>query len=256
LIDRRLASTLHQHRKGIAGRISLGALTLLVAAAAFLPGIAQDPSYHRFADQRAWLGVPHATDVLSNLAFALAGLAGLVRLASRDRAHFAPAVEAGMRCIALGFVATALGSAWYHAEPTDASLVWDRLAIVVVFAGMLGAAMPPSNGDDRGRSSLASLVALGIASVIWWRVSGNLAPYLAFQFGGMLILVVLVATGRASAPIPWLWVIAWYGLAKAAEVADREIWELTRGIVAGHALKHLLAAVAGATALSPLWKRR
>ena len=69
-----------------------------------MPAVAQDPSYHRFADQRQWLGVPNAADVLSNLAFALVGLVGVVRLASPRRPRFSPATEAGMWCVALGLV--------------------------------------------------------------------------------------------------------------------------------------------------------
>jgi hypothetical protein len=37
-----------------------------------------------------------------------------------------------------------------------------------------------------------------------------------------------------------------------AEFADQGIWDATRGLIAGHTLKHLLAAAAGAAALWPL----
>ena len=43
---------------------------LLVIAAAFYVGpIAQDLDYHRFADQRDLVGIPHVGDVLSNRPF-------------------------------------------------------------------------------------------------------------------------------------------------------------------------------------------
>src|SRR5207248_2745019 len=42
-----------------------------------LPPIPQPASYHQFADQRAWLGIPNFGEVASNLAFAVVGLAGL-----------------------------------------------------------------------------------------------------------------------------------------------------------------------------------
>lgn len=45
--------------------------------------IAQLTGYHHFADTRAWLGLPHAGDVLSNAGFTLVGIAGLVLLWSR-----------------------------------------------------------------------------------------------------------------------------------------------------------------------------
>jgi hypothetical protein len=50
---------------------------------------------------------------------------------------FAPATDAGLWCIALGLVLTAIGSAWYHRDPNNATLVWDRLPDAV-FAGVLG----------------------------------------------------------------------------------------------------------------------
>jgi hypothetical protein len=37
-------------------------------------------SYHQFADQRAWLGIPNFGDVASNLPFALVGIWGLIFL--------------------------------------------------------------------------------------------------------------------------------------------------------------------------------
>ncbi len=54
------------------------AFTLIVGAAALLtPRFDLPPSYHDFADKRAWLGIPHFGDVASNLLFAIAGLWGL-----------------------------------------------------------------------------------------------------------------------------------------------------------------------------------
>jgi hypothetical protein len=56
----------------------LAGVTLLVTAAAmFAPRIAQPLSYHHFADQRSWLGIPNFGDVASNLGFAVVGLWGL-----------------------------------------------------------------------------------------------------------------------------------------------------------------------------------
>ena len=59
---------------------------LLAATAALLllallgPAIAQPAAYHQFADRRAFSGLPFAMDVLSNLPFAIAGLAGMACL--------------------------------------------------------------------------------------------------------------------------------------------------------------------------------
>lgn len=213
----------------------------------------QDPIYHQFADQRHWLGVPNAADVLSNLAFALVGVVGAVRLCAHRRSHFAPETEAGMWCIVVGIIGTAMGSAWYHLAPSNATLFWDRLPMTLVFAGVLGTALAQRVGGKVGHRSLALLVPFGIASVVYWQATGDLSLYVALQLGGIgVLLLLLLMTRRADDPFPWTWVIAWYALAKAAEEADRAIWSVTGGVIAGHTLKHLLAAAAVAAALWPL----
>lgn len=56
-------------------------LAVGVGAAAFLaPRADLPPSYHHFADQRAFLGIPNFGDVASNVAFLTAGLWGLIFL--------------------------------------------------------------------------------------------------------------------------------------------------------------------------------
>jgi len=243
--------------RGLRGRIAdqwpVVALVALLAAAALLPKVLQDPAYHGFADQRSWLGIPRAADVLSNLPFALVGIFGIVRLTSRERPRFRIETERALWCIAVGLVGTAAGSAWYHLEPSDASLVWDRLPLSVVFAGVVAAGLAQRFEGHAARWGLPVLAVLGVASVAYWSMTGNLAPYLAFQGGGILaLLCVIVLTRNADDPFPWGWVIAWYALAKIAETADGGVWDATRGLIAGHAIKHLFASMACAAALWPL----
>jgi len=103
--------------------------------------------------------------------------------------------------------------------------------------------------------ALALLVPLGIVSIVYSRMTADLSLYLTPQLGGLAGLLSLVLLTRNSEDsIPWAWVLAWYVLAKAAEIADQAIWDATRGLIAGHTLKHLLAAAAGAAALWPLFR--
>ena len=64
---------------GRGGRIGvmLAVLAGALVIAWWVPPVAQDPTYHRFADTRRVLGVPNGLNVLSNLAFLIAGGAGL-----------------------------------------------------------------------------------------------------------------------------------------------------------------------------------
>ena len=61
-----------------------GLTVLLVATLAvigvdlLLPRIPQPQSYHNFADQRSFLGIPNFGDVVSNIPFALFGVWGLL----------------------------------------------------------------------------------------------------------------------------------------------------------------------------------
>ncbi len=245
------------HRLADARHLYPAAIALFLAACVLLPKIAQDPRYHGFADQRQWLGIPHAADVLSNLAFALVGVVGIARLASAQRSRFAPATESGMWCVAVGLVGTAAGSAWYHLDPSNASLFWDRLPMTLVFAGVVGTALAQRVRGHPGRWGVSVLVVFGVASVVYWKLTGDLSLYVALQFGGIVMLLwLLVATDKKNDPFPWAWVIAWYALAKAAEALDWGIWDATHGLVAGHTLKHLLAAMAAAAALWPLVGQR
>ena len=63
-----------------AQRLAAEAAAVGLAAAA-LPRIPQPETYHKFAgDHRTLLGLPHAPNVLSNLAIAVPGIVGLWRL--------------------------------------------------------------------------------------------------------------------------------------------------------------------------------
>src|ERR1700720_4493795 len=67
------------------GLVVLVVITVIVGVVAFsLPRIPQPLSYHQFADQRAWLGIPNFGDVVSNVPFAIVGICGLIFLLRRS----------------------------------------------------------------------------------------------------------------------------------------------------------------------------
>jgi hypothetical protein len=67
----------------------LAVAILIAIVALFLPPIPQPLTYHNFADHRAWLGIPNFGDVVSNLAFAIVGVWGLLVLFTPNAAKFA-----------------------------------------------------------------------------------------------------------------------------------------------------------------------
>lgn len=228
-----------QSRTGILAGLAL----LLLVLACVLPPFAQPQGYHDFADKRAWLGVPNAGDVLSNLAFLVVGLAGLVVV----RTPAVRAMETGARhayaLMYAGLVVTAFGSAYYHWAPSDARLVWDRLPMTVVFMPLLAATLA-ERLHWRSDVPLVVLSLLGIGSVAYWQMSGNLLPYLIAQ-GGAIVLILLAL---ALLPTPWTQrrslfpALACYAVAFVCEKLDPQVLRLTGGMVSGHTIKHLAAA--------------
>ncbi|HVE50389.1 MAG TPA: ceramidase domain-containing protein [Casimicrobiaceae bacterium] len=236
-------------------RWSIAFIASAVVLAFLAPAIAQPSHYHAFADRRSWLGVANAANVLSNIAFIGVGIVGVARLIFDRR--FNGVVEACLWSTAIGLALTGVGSIVYHLAPDDTTLVFDRLPMTLGFAGVFATAVAQRVSLRMAQWVLFGLVLAGPASVAYWSASGNLTAYVVVQYVGALGLLMLVAlTRRANDPFPWTWVIILYALAKCAELLDHAIFEATNMTVAGHMVKHLLAAAAGAAALWPLFTRR
>jgi hypothetical protein len=226
-------------------------------AIVFLPGLAglvflamrgpipQNPAYHLFADQRVVCGVPHFGDVITNIPFLFVGAAGLWLRPTLPFVIFF-----------LGVFGTGLGSAYYHLDPTDATLVWDRLPMGISFMAIFAALFSERVSERWGRILLLPLVLAGAGSVVYWALTDDLRVYGFVQFYSLLAAVLMLAV----LPSPWThggyyWIgIACYAGAKVTELLDKQIWALN-GVVSGHNLKHLLAAWGAGWVLSMLRAR-
>jgi hypothetical protein len=239
----------------LASALAAGAATLA------LPRIAQDPAYHAFADARGWAGVPNAANVLSSLLLSAAALIGLLAVAG-ERARFAdPRERAIWRVLFASVALVGPGSAWYHLDPSNATLVWDRLPMAAGFAALLAAIVAERVGPALGARLLAPLVAAGALSVLYWHVTeargaGDLRPYAFVQLYPLLAIPLLWALfpARYTRGGDWLAALALYGASKAAEGADAAVFR-AGGLVSGHTLKHALAAM-GVAALASMLLRR
>ena len=213
-------------------------LALFAGLMAFGP-IAQSPAYHDYADQRSLLGIPNLLDVASNIAFLVVGGLGVALCAGPRR----PRVISWMAF----FIATVLagfGSIYYHWAPDDATLVWDRLPIALAAMALLVALVVEQFGKALERFLLAPALAAGVASVLWWRWTGDLRAYVWVQAAPLACIPFMLAAfpARHTHRRLLLYAVGLYGLAKAFEFADREVFALTGHLVSGHTLKHLLAA--------------
>ncbi len=232
-------------------------VVLMVLAALAGPALMQPVHYHDFADQRALGFLPHAMDVLSNLPFALWGLAGMGALARVIRLRAVGGAAAWLAGLFFGGLLVTAGlSAAYHWQPDNAGLVWDRVGMVLVFAGLLGLSALQGISTRAGLALAAAVLVLGPACVQVWAVSGNVLPWGVLQFGGLGLIVWFAwlsslspqpdgaeRSGRAL-PIHWTLVITLYALAKVLEQGDHLVFDWTGHLVSGHSLKHVAASCA------------
>lgn len=237
-----------------------------VAAAAVLlavPPIAQWQEYHHFADQRAWLGVANFANVASNLPFTLIGVAGFVWL-KRQGARALLDVRERWPWTVFFAGLTLLGpaSAYYHLAPDDRGLLIDRLAMAVTFMGWLAIHLAERLDPRLALRLLPVLVLLGLGSVLYWYASelsgrGDLRLWGYVQFWPVLLVGWLAwrRPARYTGSMAVALVYACYALALLVEWLDRPIFEAT-GVVSGHTLKHLIAAVGAAWGLRWLMTRR
>ena len=226
----------------LVGGIVVGAI---LALALYGP-IPQDQRFHDFADSRTIAGIPNFWNVVSNLPFLLAGAWGLFRLVRRRPAptELRPAFAALFTAFAL----VAFGATWDHLDPRDASLFWDRLPMTLGFGAFLAVVVGERVSPRAGRMMLVPLLAVGLASVLVWRATGDLRLYVLVQYvlAGVVPLVLLLYRGRPGSPTRfYLGAIGAYAFATVLEVLDRPIYQALG--VSGHTLKH--HAAAGGTCL-------
>jgi hypothetical protein len=243
----------------------LGALAF--AALLLVPPFPQPRGYHNFADQRTLLNIPHALNVLSNLPFIVFGVLGLAYLlraeVMRPGGPFLESWERWGFVVLFAFVTlTGFGSMYYHVNPKNDTLYWDRLPLTVVFMGFLALILGERISLRAGRWLFLPLLAVGVWSVTYWHWTeqqgvGDLRFYLFVQFFPMLLipLVLIWFPPRYTHTADLFAALGWYVLAKVLELLDAPIYAAGR-LVSGHTLKHLVAALGAFWILRMLKVRR
>jgi len=225
---------------------------LLIAAAMLVQGpIAQPDNYHAFADVREFSRVPNAADVASNLGFLIVGILGLWSFRQRYRQLALGAAWPGYATFFIGAALIGIGSGYYHLQPDNIRLFWDRLAIVVACSGLLAAGYADAY-QRIAKLALPTLVGVATLSVMWWSITesngtGDLRPYLLIQIAPLIMVPLWqwAANANKRDRIAFGIAILLYVLAKTAELYDREVFN-TLGFLSGHTIKHLLAVAAAA----------
>ena len=228
-------------------------LTIIIGLLIMEP-VPQDPDYHLFADTRAFFGIPNFNDVMSNAGFALVGALGMLAVwGSKRRQIFLEPVDSRPYVIFfVGVALVSLGSGYYHWEPTNERLLWDRVPMTFAFMAFASAFIADRIDANAGNGwVLPILLLVGVSSLFYWVYTedlgrGDLRPYAFVQFSPVVALpfVLWLFPKHHYVPNRYIgWVVFWYGLSKVFEHFDGEIFDGLNRIVSGHSLKHLAAAV-------------
>lgn len=223
---------------------------LAIIAVAFMHPIPQDPAYHAFADTRTLLGIPNFRDVASNLPFILVGLPGIVLLAGRPvPAGGLPELRLAYLVFFAGVLLTGFGSGYYHLDPSNETLVWDRLPMTLAFMAFFSIIIGEYLSTQAARLALWPLVVTGILTIVYWHVTesaghGDLRPYALVQFLPMAVIPMILLLFRSRlGGSGYLWaMIAFYVASKITEHYDAQLFAALGGI-SGHSIKHVLAAI-------------
>lgn len=224
-------------------------LSLLGTAAVFISEpIPQDIHYHNFADSRTWLGLPNAWNVLSSLPFLLVGAAGLTTLRQSSPPGILTECRNAYSLFFTGVLLTGFGSAYYHLNPDNSALAWDRLPMSLSFMAFLSIMISENVSLKSGRKLMWPLIVMGMGSVLYWHITeqsgrGDLRPYVLTQFLPVVLipLMLLLFESRFDRK-RYIWIaIALYVLSKLLEHLDAPVFA-TLHLISGHSLKHFAAA--------------
>jgi hypothetical protein len=246
------------------GNILLIVITIGLVAIAFALSspYPQDPAYHLFADTRTLLAIDNFWNVMSNLPFLVFGAWGLVFVGRHGATTSLPGLQSAYLVFFAGILLTAFGSGYYHLAPANDPLVWDRLPMTIGFAGLFSIIVGEFVSVRAGRRLLIPLLLIGYASVEYWALTesrgvGDLRPYAVVQFFPMVLILFFLLTRKpAIGASKYYWfMLLFYVLAKIFEQLDAVVY-VAGGLLSGHSIKHMFAAMTPATVLYALYRRR
>ena len=126
-------------------------------------------SYHNFSDKQTILGIPNGANVLSNFAILIPAIL-YYRKRNKNNLLF------------IHLLLLAIASSYYHLNPSDDTLFWDFLMIATTSMIIFTMMSETKNGK--------LFYLLGILSVIYWKMTGDLRLYLIILIGLPLYIVL------------------------------------------------------------------
>ncbi len=216
----------------------------------FVKPIPQDLQYHQFADQLTLLGIPNFWNVASNLPFILVALYGFWKISTSNSIKFGSLYFYQAWTALVGIFLTGFGSAYYHVNPNNSTLFWDRLPLTLSFMAFFSIVIAKYLSHRAAKILFVPLLAIGVISIAYWDYTerlghGDLRLYALVQFLPIIVIpLILILYSNKSRMTLHLWcTLVFYGLAKLLEYFDKTIFDIL-SVMGGHAFKHVVAAIA------------
>lgn len=225
------------------GTEKIGYALLAILALASLFGllfsspIEQNLEYHDFSDSNTFFGVLNFWNVLSNLPFLFIGIYGIVRLNL-----------ARINCLQyfiffLSIALVSIGSGYYHLNPNNATLVWDRLPMTLGFMSIFSIIISEFINHKAGKRLLFPLLFLGLLSILVWKFTRDLRLYILIQFFPTFAIPIILLFFKPTNKLTfgyWALLLS-YIIAKILEYYDGVVYSYLI-FISGHTLKHLVIA--------------
>jgi hypothetical protein len=236
-----------QDRAKLGRKISIAISIISLIALFFVKAISQDPNYHNFIDVNHWLGVNNFWNVLSNLPFLIVGLLGLIHL---NKLTIISEIRIAYVIFFAGIALVAFGSSYYHLNPNNETLVWDRLPMTIGFMALIAIITAEYISIKLSKLMLWPLILIGLLSVFYWQYTesqgvGDLRFYALVQFLPIVLIPIIILTHQSKFdPTNGYWyLLLAYVFAKLFEHFDTPIYEIFGGFISGHSIKHVAAAI-------------
>jgi hypothetical protein len=227
------------------------ALLAVLAAAGWAQAsnpVPVDAASHRYADSRAWVGIPNALNVLVNVPLFWLAVWGWCATRAAD---WPRSMRVPWQWFHFSAMVSALTSAAYHAVPSDAFFVVSHVGqasgFMLLALGVLAARVDRRFGSTAVCVSVVATIALAGAGMLSGAPPAaiDLRPLMLLEAIPVLLIVASASgwAGPLARPSNGIVVLGFYALAKLFEAADSAIFSAS-GWISGHSLMHLTLAAA------------
>jgi hypothetical protein len=155
----------------------------------FLSPIYDRPDVNVYADQRSFVGIPNFFLALPGVIFIILGLLGFGKLWAQ-RSTFLRSVWMVFFIASIGI---GLGSGYYHLDPSDQRLFWDRLSVSTAFMALLAGVISERISLNRAKTIAPLLILAGMGSIFYWAWSGDLRFYFLIQYFSVCLFFASVS---------------------------------------------------------------